>query len=70
MLGDVAALVGDVVPPPADGDVPLPEARLAEAALAVRHAADLGAPVAAELRVTISGILVDPPADPVRHDRR
>ena len=43
-LGDLAAFVGDVVPPSADGDVPLPAARLAEAALAVRHAAGSGAP--------------------------
>jgi hypothetical protein len=56
-LGDVAAFVGDVVPPTGNGDIPLPDARLGEAALAVRHAADLGTPVAAELRVTISGLL-------------
>lgn len=56
-LGDVAAYAADVVPPHADGEPPLPAARLAEAALAVRHAAELGAPVAADLRVEVTGLL-------------
>ena len=41
-LGDLAALRRRRGAPPADGDVPLPEARLAEAALAVRHATGSG----------------------------
>ena len=56
-LGDIAAYVGDVVPPSADGEAPLPAGRLDEAALAVRHAGQLAAPVAADLRVTVSGLL-------------
>jgi len=56
-LGEVAAYAGDVAPAAADGDLPPADVRLAEAALAVRHAADLGAPVAADLRVTVSGML-------------
>jgi hypothetical protein len=56
-LGDVAAYASDVVSPPAEGEPPLPPARLAEAALAVRHAAELGAPVAADLRVEVTKLL-------------
>lgn len=55
-LADVAAYVADTVAS-ADGGVAVADARLLEAALAVRHRTELGAPVAADLRVRIDGLL-------------
>lgn len=59
-LADLAAYIADTAVSDLGG-APVAEARLAEAALAARHAADLDTPVAAELRVEIEGLLSSHP---------
>jgi hypothetical protein len=54
-LADLAAYLADVAA--ADGGAPVPDARLSEAALALRHADQLAAPAAVELRVAVEGLL-------------